>query len=148
MFCSRTPWQMVETKHVTFRFQARKIVSPKIMFQIPKAEIISHDHFCLRCGRREKPNFSECRHSVVNHYWVTITDRSVFACTHFIMNASHKSSLNDSSLNDSHSSDCLLSGGRSWIKPLTRNQGRVTSRGQQAQAPNHHPAPAHHPLQS
>ncbi len=73
-------------------------------------------------GRGVNQNYSKCRNSAVNHHWDAITDRSLFACRHFIMNASHKSSLNDSSLNDSHSSDCLLSGGRSWIKPLTGNQ--------------------------
>lgn len=47
---------------------------------------------CLHCGGGVNQNYSKCRNSGVNH-WDAITDRSLFACTHFIMNASHKSSL-------------------------------------------------------
>lgn len=102
---------------------------------------------CLFSGREVKQNFSKSRNTAVNHYWDAIADRSLFACTNFtLMNASHKSSLNDSSLNDSHSSHSLLSGGRSWIKPLMGNQTGLTSGGQQAQAPDHHPTPIYHPV--
>lgn len=101
---------------------------------------------CLQTGREVNQDYSKCRNSSVTHDWDAVTDRSLFACTHFtLMNASHKSSLNDSSLNDSHSSDCLLSGGRSWIKPLMGNRAGVTSGGQQARVPDHHPTAAHQP---
>lgn len=81
---------------------------------------------------------AQCRKPLLSRHYGS---KCVCLYTLPVMNASHKSSLNDSSLNDSHSSDCLLSGGRSWIKPLTGNQAGVTSRGQQAQAPKSSPRP-------
>lgn len=84
---------------------------------------------CLHSGKGLNQSYGKCRNGAVNHYWNATTNRSLFACTHLtLMNASHKSSLNDSSLNDSHSTGCLLSGGRSWIKPLTGNQTGMTDR--------------------
>lgn len=94
----------------------------------PCTPIISHSQQVAFSGRGVNQNSSKVttkyRASVRSHYQAAITDRSLFAAAHFIMNASHKSSLNDSSLNDSHSSACLLSGWCSWIKPLTDEQHR------------------------
>jgi len=44
-------------------------------------------------------------------------------------------------VNDSHSPDCLLSGGRSWIKPLTGSQAVLLSKGATSSGPRSSPRP-------
>lgn len=125
-----------------------EVLASKTIFQNHNAKIIHHNqHIALWARSKQKLHQvqTQCSKLLLSRHY-----RSNCVClyTRFIMNASHKSSLNDSSLNDSHSSNCLLSGGRSWIKPLTGNQAEVTSRGQQAQTPDHHSAPTPNPLQT